>query len=140
MLARETGAAILLTGSEAERPLCVEVASGMEMGARVMAGETTLEQLAAIFGECRLVLGLDSGPLHLAVAMGTPTVHLYGPVDVAMFGPWGSPDRHKVVRSGWPCIPCNRLDYPPSELDNHPCVKEISVDTVVTAALQVTLA
>ncbi len=135
-LANETGSRILLTGSEAERPLCTEIATQMEEGARVMAGETTLDQLAAILRECQLVLGLDSGPLHLAVAMGAPTVHLYGPVDPAAFGPWGPSDRHRVVVSDWPCIPCNRLDFGPDELADHPCVREISIKQVLNAARQ----
>ena len=135
-LTNATGARILLTGSETERPLCLEIAAQMETEALVMAGKTTLDQLAATFADCRLVLGLDSGPLHLAVAVGTPTVHLYGPVDPAAFGPWGVRERHPVVVSAWPCIPCDRLDYGPEELAYHPCVREIQVDAVLTAAQQ----
>lgn len=136
-LANETDAQILLTGSAAEYSLCVEIAAHMETEARVMAGKTALDQLAAIQAECRLVLGLDSGPLHLAVAMGTPTVHLFGPVDRAAFGPWGPPARHAVLVSDWPCIPCNRLDFGPDELTYHPCVWEVDTNAVLTAARQV---
>jgi lipopolysaccharide heptosyltransferase II len=136
-LTRETGAQILLTGSPAERSLCLEIATHMESEARVMAGETTLDQLAAILNQSRLVLGLDSGPLHLAVAVGAPTVHLYGPVNPEIFGPWGSPERHRVIVSAWPCVPCNRLDYGPDELAHHPCVREIDVNPVLKAAREV---
>jgi ADP-heptose:LPS heptosyltransferase len=104
--------------------------------ARLLAGETTLDQLAAVFRGCRLVLGLDSGPLHLAVAMGTPTVHLYGPVDVVTFGPWGAAERHRALTSDWPCIPCNRLDYADDSVPHHPCVREIGVEKVLAAARQ----
>ena len=135
-LSRETDSQIILTGTQAEHPLCVEIAAKMESEPLVLAGETTLDQLAAVLSKCRLVLGLDSGPLHLAVATGTTTVHLYGPVDAEIFGPWGSKERHRVLVSGWPCIPCNRLDYGPNELANHPCVREISTDAVLTAAHQ----
>jgi ADP-heptose:LPS heptosyltransferase len=130
---------IVLTGSQRERSLCLEIAGQMRTRARVMAGETTLDQLAALFGRCRLVLGLDSGPLHLAVAAGAPTVHLYGPVDRATFGPWGPPERQRALVSAWPCIPCNRLDYAPDELADHPCVREIGVNEVLSAARQVLL-
>ena len=51
---------------------------------------------------CALVLGSDSGPLHLAVAVGAPTVHLYGPVPAAKFGPWGDPARHVVLTATGP--------------------------------------
>jgi len=132
----ETGATILLTGSKAERPLCLQIAEQMTTHARVIAGETTLDQLAAILARCRLALGPDNGPLHLAVALGTPTVHLFGPADPQTFGPWGDRARHRVVVSEWPCIPCNRLDYSPAELVDHPCVREISVDAVMSAARQ----
>jgi heptosyltransferase-2/heptosyltransferase-3 len=83
---------------------------------------------------CRLVLGADSGPLHLAVAVGTPTVHLYGPVDSRTFGPWGDPARHIVLTSDMDCIPCNRLDYREDELEAHPCVRDISEAQVTEAA------
>jgi lipopolysaccharide heptosyltransferase II len=135
-LSKETGSQVILTGTKAEHPLCVEIAAQMRSEPLMMAGKTTLDQLAAILSKCRLVLGLDSGPLHLAVATGTPTVHLYGPVDAATFGPWGSQKRHRVLVSGWPCIPCDRLDYGPNELTNHPCVREIGIDSVLTAARQ----
>jgi heptosyltransferase-2/heptosyltransferase-3 len=136
-LAKETGADVLLTGSEAERPLCQKIAAQMNTESRVTAGETTLDQLAALLSQCRLVLGLDSGPMHLAVAVGTPTVQLYGPVDPTIFGPWGSPERHRVLASAWPCIPCNRLDYSSDELADHPCVREIEIPAVLAAAREV---
>ena len=83
---------------------------------------------------CRLVLGVDSGPLHLAVAMGAPTVHLFGPVDSRAFGPWGNPAHHIVITSDMGCIPCNRLDYPAIELHQHPCVRKITAEQVLEAA------
>jgi heptosyltransferase-2/heptosyltransferase-3 len=135
-LAAETGVQIVLTGSAAERSLCQQIAGQMNAPARVMAGETTLDQLAALFARCRLALGPDCGPLHLAVAVGTPTVHLYGPVDRVTFGPWGPPERHRALVSAWPCIPCNRLDYGADELALHPCVREIRVQEVLSAARQ----
>jgi lipopolysaccharide heptosyltransferase II len=135
-LARETGGQIVLTGSKEERVLCEAIADRVQTDAWVLAGQTTLKQLAVILSKSRLVLGLDSGPLHLAVAMGAPTVQLYGPVDAKTFGPWGAPERHRVLVSDWPCIPCNRLDYAPKELVNHPCVREIDVKSVLEAARQ----
>ncbi|RMF32273.1 MAG: glycosyltransferase family 9 protein [Chloroflexi bacterium] len=133
-LARLTGAPMVLTGTAGERSLCEAVAAQTRSRPVVLAGETTLGQLAALFARCRLVLGPDSGPLHLAVAVGTPTLHLYGPVDVATFGPWGPPDRHRVLVSAWPCVPCNRLDYPPERVDHHPCLREIRPEAVLAAA------
>ena len=99
-----------------------------------MAGRTDLGTLAAVYRRCELVGGPDSGPLHLAVAAGTPTIHLYGPVDQRTFGPWGDPQRHVVVTSDWPCIACNRLDWPDAALAEHGCVRDIAVEDVIAAA------
>ena len=99
-----------------------------------LAGATDLGALAAVYRRCALVIGPDSGPLHLAVAVGTPTVHLYGPVDRRTFGPWGSARRHRVVVSDWGCIPCNRLDWPGSTLAEHGCILDIRVEQVLAEA------
>ena len=136
-LASRLGAGILLTGSREERPLAEEIARDLTGPTLVAAGETTLSQLAALLRRCCLVLGPDCGPLHLAVAVGTPTVHLYGPASVALFGPWGDPARHRAVMSDWACAPCNRLDYAESELPLHGCVRDITVEQVLAAAEEV---
>jgi lipopolysaccharide heptosyltransferase II len=128
------GAKVILTGSASEAPLVQAIAERMASQPIVAAGQTTLGQLAALLARCRLVLGVDSGPLHLAVAVGTPTVHLYGPVDSRTFGPWGDPARHVVLTSDMDCIPCNRLDYRPDELEEHRCVWDISEAQVSEAA------
>ncbi|MFZ1627300.1 MAG: glycosyltransferase family 9 protein, partial [Anaerolineae bacterium] len=96
-------------------------------------GETSLAQLAALLQRSALVIGLDSGPMHLAAALGVPTIHLYGPVDAASFGPWGDPARHRVITSAWACVPCNRLDFTDADLPLHPCVRAITVEQVLAA-------
>jgi len=137
-LAWRYGCRILLTGSASERPLAEAISAGMRAQPLLVVGETTLGQLAALFAACRLVLGVDSGPLHLAVAVGAPSVHLCGPVDPALFGPWGDPARHVVLQTQYfdlPCHhrPCNRLDYAPAELPAHPCMATITVEQVLEA-------
>jgi len=95
---------VVLTGSEAERNLCEDVARNLSAGQRArvlnLAGATSLGQLAAVLERARLVLGVDSGPLHLAAALGRPTLRLFGPSDAAIWGPWppGSP-QHKIVQA-----------------------------------------
>jgi ADP-heptose:LPS heptosyltransferase len=133
-LATELAGQIVLTGSPAERPLTVAVAAGMTGGIFDAAGQTTLGQLAALYERMSLVLGPDCGPLHLAVAVGTPTVHLYGPIDPAKFGPWGDRARHIVLTTGWACTPCNRLDWPAGVLNQHTCMEAITVEDVVRVA------
>jgi len=102
----------------------------------------SLGTLAALYARAKLVIGADSGPLHLAVAVGTPTVHLCGPVDPARFGPWGEARAHPVVSVHYfdsPCQgkPCNRLDYRPSDLPHHACMTTIPVEAVLVAIQQV---
>jgi ADP-heptose:LPS heptosyltransferase len=133
-LAEDHGTRILLTGAPAERALTHAIAKTMDHPALDAAGETTLGQLAALQARCALVIGSDSGPLHLAVAVGVPTVHLYGPVAAARFGPWGDPAYHIVLETGWPCAPCNRLDWTPDVLDRHRCMADIAPDRVLSAA------
>jgi len=133
-IAHHWGTKIIITGSDTELDLAWSIYARMRTDAIVAAGDTSLGQLAALFQRSRLVIGPDCGPLHLAVAVGTPTVHLYGPVDPRKFGPWGKAEKHLVVTSNRECIPCNRLDYSTSELPEHPCVREIPIQAVLDAA------
>ncbi len=82
---------IVLTGSKSERPLLEEIASSVPFPTTIMTN-LTLGQLAALLQRAQLVLGVDSGPLQLAVAQGTPTIQIFGPTDPATFGPWGKKD------------------------------------------------
>jgi heptosyltransferase-2/heptosyltransferase-3 len=133
-LAAERGAQIVLTGGPAERPLTAAIAARMTRNACDAAGQTTLGQLAALYERAALVLGPDCGPLHLAVAAGAATVHLYGPVDPTKFGPWGDPTRHAVLTTTWACAPCNRLDWPAEGLAQHACLQAITVEDVLRVA------
>jgi len=133
-LVEVTGEKIAITGGPEELDLARRVEAHMQGEARVLAGETSLSELAAIFARARLVLGPDCGPLKLAQAVGARTVHLYGPVDVRAFGPWGNPAAYRVVESPLPCVPCNRLDYRPEELPDHPCMDAIDVEAVLAMA------
>jgi lipopolysaccharide heptosyltransferase II len=133
-LAEEYGLRVVVTGSAEERQLGVSIAEQMEHKPHVVAGQTGLGELAAIMANSRLVIGVDSGPLHLAVSQGVPTIHLYGPIDHRAFGPWGDPRRHVALVSDMECVPCQRLDYRLDELDDHPCVRSIPVARVLGAA------
>ena len=128
---------IILTGSKSERPMLEEIAGGMNASALIIT-DMTVGQLAALLGRASLVLGVDNGPLHVAVAQGTPTVGIFGPTDPRVFGPWGSPERHRVVASTHRCatcpaIPCGRLDFTPEEVPRHPCVRLVTEREVLAA-------
>jgi ADP-heptose:LPS heptosyltransferase len=126
---------VLLTGSKGELPLLQKIAHIAQSQTTILTN-LTLGQLAALLQRATLVLGVDSGPLHLAVAQKTATVRLYGPMDARIFGPWGSANRHAVVTAkhrcpSCPVIPCNRLAFQEYELEAHPCVRLISEQEVL---------
>jgi heptosyltransferase-2/heptosyltransferase-3 len=103
----------------------------------VFAGRTTLGQLAALFEHCALVLGGDSGPLHLAAAVGTPTVRVYGPTSQAIFGPWGDPAAQVGIQARLPCEPCDNFGAPPcGAIETPACLRVVASDEVVAAALR----
>ncbi len=85
---------IILTGSKSEQPLLEEIASRVPFPMTIMTN-MTLGQLAALLQRAQFVLGVDSGPLHLAAAQGTPTVQIFGPTDPTLFGPW---ERRSSIR------------------------------------------
>jgi heptosyltransferase III len=125
---RPTDVAVAVSGSEEESTLAEATAKCIGGRVASLAGRTSLPELAALLAEATVVVGPDSGPLHLAVAVGTPTVHLFGPASAARFGPWGPAGKHRVVNLGLPCSPCGRLDWPAAE--DHPCVRAIPVAAV----------
>jgi len=110
----------------------------------LLVTDASVGQLAALLRRAQLVLGVDSGPLHLAVAQATPTMHIFGPTDTRIFGPWGTAERHIVIASAQRCpscpsIPCGRLDFGPKEVAAHPCVRlvpEQQVEAAITTMLK----
>lgn len=135
-LAERLDASILFTGSDQEHPEILKVIEKMHHRGISLAGDTNVGQLVALYERAEIVLGPDSGPLHLAVASGTPTVHLYGPADPAMFGPWGDPARHIVLTSGIACHPCNILAWPGDSPEMHPCIRDITPRQVMDAVFK----
>ena len=82
-------AQILFVGVEDEIPIITEIQARMQGESINIAGKTTLTQLASILHTCNVFIGNDSGPMHLAAAVGTQTIGLYGPGDPTRFGPAG---------------------------------------------------
>lgn len=130
---RDEGMAVVVTGGPGEEALCKSIAGACT--AVDLGGKTSFGVLAALMQRARAVLGVDSGPLHLAVAVGAPTVHLFGPADDVRFGPWGEASKHIVLRSDWTCAPCEKLDW--VDLEQHGCVRDIDVASVLSAARQI---
>ena len=131
-------APVIFTGSKSEIPLIQQIMAYMQNTAYIIAGDTRIGQLAALYQRVRVVLGPDSGPMHLAAAVNTPTVTLFGPADPIEFSPWGTKDKHKIITTDIGCRPCRVLDWRDDNLSHHPCVREIKVGQVLEAARLVT--
>ncbi len=127
----ELGIEVVVTGSASERELTNAVAEASGVAPRVLAGTTSLRQMAHLLRHATLAVGVDSGPMHLAVALGTPTVQLYGPTDPMVHGPWGDPQRHRVVQSPFPCHPCGKLDFARPGPEGGPCMLAIKAIDVM---------
>lgn len=111
-LLRGKGLATLVTFGPGEEALADRVV-GASRGAALRGFGTTLLEYAELARRARLVVAADTGPLHLACAVGTPVVGLYGPTDPARNGPFSASDL--VVRRAPPCAPCHKRACPTHE-------------------------
>jgi heptosyltransferase-1 len=98
------GSQVALTGSRADQPLVSEIIRHTRSPVLDLAGSTSLAQLAGILRKTRLAVTTDTGAMHLAAALGTPVVALFGPTAPWRTGPFG--EGHQVVRLALPCSPC----------------------------------
>ena len=124
-------AQIVLTGGPADAVDVAAISQQLQIPHLNAVGQANLGQLAALFGRCALVLGVDNGPLHLAVSQSTPTIHLFGPGDKRRFGPWGDPTRHVVIDAELACSPCGVLTHCPRQTKPSECMTAISVQHVI---------
>jgi len=137
-LVEHSGATILLTGAAGDRAMVEAVKARLpEHKAIDVAGHADLLTLAGLIERLDLLVTGDSGPMHLAVAVGTPVVAVFGPSDPARYAPRGPLDR--VVRIDLPCSPCNRIRRPPARCVGHTpdCLESISVNDVFNVAASV---
>jgi len=146
-LQREFGATVLITGTAADRTLAAAVAS--ELGERPcdLTGRLSLRETLSMIASLDLFLSPDTGPMHMACRVGTPSVGVFGPSDPVRYfsGAGAEPDgthRHVVVRRELWCSPCNQIRKPPPECAGlHPpeCLAAVSVDEVYAAARELLL-
>jgi heptosyltransferase-2 len=125
-------ASILIFGSGPERELCEAVAAPLRssgVAVHNLAGETTLGEFIDLAAACRLFLTNDSGGMHIASALGVPTIAVFGATDDAGTGPTGPLAR--VVREPADCAPCLLRECP----IDHRCMTRVSAGRVVETAL-----
>jgi heptosyltransferase-2 len=131
-VARALGASVTIFGSAAERAICEAVAerlraAGVEV--RNLAGETSLGEFIDLAAACRVFLTNDSGGMHIASALGVPTVAVFGATDDVGTGPTGPLAR--VVREAVDCAPCLLRECP----IDHRCMTRVSAARVAETAL-----
>jgi lipopolysaccharide heptosyltransferase II len=127
-LVREDGVSVVFTGSVGEIALVEEIRAGMEAPSMSLAGELTLGELSALLAIAPLLIANNTGPVHLAAALGTPVVDLYALTN-PQHGPWMTPSR--VLNVDVPCKGCRRSVCP---LGHQACLSLVHPDRVVDAA------
>ena len=130
-LATASKARVILTGSERERPLCDQIQRAAKSKPVVVAGMTSLNEMAALMRRCRVLVGGDSAPLHMAAAAGTPVVALFGPTDPLRHAPPAA--QKKIFKVDLPCSPCYRSVCPRGGSGRMECMKRIETDAVLQA-------
>ena len=123
------GAGVVVTGSLADAPAAAAVCEGLRPAPRSLAGRLSLKGLAAVLRSVDLMITVDSGPMHIAAAVGTPVVALFGPTDPARTGPLG-PGR--VLRQPLPCSPCLQRHCRIAETRR--CMRDLDAADVLAAA------
>jgi heptosyltransferase-2 len=129
LVARRLGAKVAIVGGAAERPIGEAVAGQLQTPSRLLAGETTLAGLIGVLARLRLLLTNDSGPMHLAAALGTPLVAVFGSTDWTETAPIGR--ETVLVREAVDCAPCMLRECP----IDHRCMTRVSADRVADEAL-----
>jgi heptosyltransferase-3 len=127
----EWGLPVVLTGSKAahEQDLLAAILSECRVTPVNLVGQLSLKELGALIARARLFFGMDSAPMHLAAAVQTPAVALFGPSGVFNWGPWG--EGHLVIKKDWECLPCGRDGCEGSKISR--CLVELTPEEVLAA-------
>jgi len=120
----EEGFQVVLVGSPKEKPICEKVRSLMNRKAIDLTGETTLFELAALLARSEVVVTNDSGPMHMANAVGAKVVGIFGPTEPARCGPWKS--EGEVIQAKVDCGGCYL-----KRCWHHSCMRKVSIDNVI---------
>jgi len=127
------GIRVVFTGGNQDRSSIDEIYRLMTSKSCRLDGRTSLKTLAAVYRRAQVLLTTDSGPMHLAVAVGTTVVALFGPTAPWRTGPYGP--SHTVLRAGISCSPCLKKQCLTTDYEERACMKRLSVDEVLQAVL-----
>ncbi|MEW6593511.1 MAG: glycosyltransferase family 9 protein [Thermodesulfobacteriota bacterium] len=126
---RQKNLAVVVVGSAGERERAEALVRESGPGASNLAGKTNLLELAALLQSSALFIGVDSAGLHLAAAVGAPTVGIFGPSAAHCWAPRG--ERHLVVQKDLPCVPCHQKGCDGSEHSR--CLDALTVEEITAA-------
>lgn len=124
LISEELNVKVVFTGSD--RKKLAHIQSLMKSPSINLGEKTTLRDLAYLYQLALLLITTDSGPMHIAAAMGTPVIALFGPTDPARTGPYGN--GHTVIQKEMTCIPCFL-----KTCDSKKCMRDITVEEVFQA-------
>lgn len=128
-LMKRYNAKIVITGAQKDLALARDISSRMKQQPIISCGKTTLKEVAAIFERAKLVISNDSGPMHIAVAVGAKTVALFGPTSPRMTGPIGG-GRSIILHQDVGCqIPCYNFSC-----SEYKCMEAIKPQDILEAA------
>jgi heptosyltransferase-2 len=139
-LGQRTACRFMIFGIKGDTALASQIAAGIDerLGGnpsrvRNLAGKTNLRELCALLSVCSVVITNDSGPMHLAAALGTPVVALFGSTSPELTGPGlSAPARAVLLKTTAPCSPCFLRQCPV----DFRCMTEIAAGQVVEAVLK----
>jgi heptosyltransferase-1 len=128
-LQKELSCKVVFTGSWQDREDVGKIIQRMDENPLNLTGQTHLKELAYLYSRCQLLVSTDTGPMHLAAAMGCPVVALFGPTAPWRTGPYGP--GHTVIRQEMACSPCLK-----KKCEHLGCMRDITVDRVFGAVEQ----
>jgi lipopolysaccharide heptosyltransferase II len=136
-ISEATGAKIVLAGAASDEPLAQEVQARSTSSVVSLVGKTSITELLALIARANLVASGDSGPLHLAIALGRPLVAAYGPTDPRVHGPYHPRSPVRIHRADIPCSPCYSMAASAEcPLGDPICMRLVTVDQMVNSALE----
>jgi len=124
---------VIIFGGPEERYAAEEMARFMRKKPVIAAGEMSIKTTSCLIKRCQLFIANDSGLMHIATAVKTPVIAIFGPTLWWKNYPWGK--NNVVIRKNLPCAPCYR--YAPIKCDDIACLKKITVEEVLDKARQV---
>jgi len=123
------GVGVMITGSPDERARASQVVDRCRKPVVNLAGKTSIGELPAVLRGCRLFVGVDTAALHIAAAVGVPTVGIFGPSSPVSWAPRG--EQHCIVSKNMPCVPCRQKGCQNSEKSR--CLEALTLEEIAAA-------